>query len=283
MKMEAMFNIVLVERFIASIRKRGEISLPSSLSSKNVETMSTPFLAWIFSQRKNDIDLKIIQKTYELDQKRSNFVVGHSIFEDQNTSNYPELEEKYLKARKIIKSYWPELDCLIEAIGPRVSFLPNDSLTYESSSDPKTFGEIIFNMEHPCVLRWVEILTHEIGHMYLNILLATSHMTPENKSKLAKRKFSNIRQEERPLIGIVHGVFVQAWMMIMAAKVIQGSNYNDDHIGAVRTIDRFKKSFLEDYRTIYDEGLSDIVTGFSSFVDQGFNFLKETEEVLCEV
>lgn len=283
MKMEAMFNIVLVERFIASIRKKGEVSLPSSLSSKNVETMSTPFLAWIFSQRRNDIDLNVIERTYELDQQRSKFVVGHSLFEDQNIMNYPDLEAKYLKAREIIKSYWPELDCLIEVIDPRVSFLPNSNLKYESSSDPKTFGEIIFNMEHPCVLRWVEILTHEIGHMYLNILLATSQMNSEIKSKLARRKFSNIRQEERPLIGIVHGVFVQAWMMIMAGKVIKGSNDNDDYIGAVRTIDRFKKSFLEDYKTIYDEGLSETVTGFSSFVGQGFNFLKETEEVLCEV
>ena len=155
MKMEAMFNIVLVERFVASIRKRGEISLPSSLSSKNVETMSTPFLAWIFSQRKKGVDLKVIQETFELDQQRSEFVVGHSIFEDQSINNYPELEMKYLKAREIIKSYWPELACLIEVIEPRVSFLPNDDLKYESSSDPKTFGEIIFNMENSC-LRSIE-------------------------------------------------------------------------------------------------------------------------------
>ena len=90
---------------------------------------------------------------------------------------------------------------------------------FESSSDPKTFGQIYFDMERKSAFGWAEILAHELGHQYLNAHLALGYKNI--KAPMKERFFSAIRQELRPLVGILHSTIAETFMVLLSRSVLR--------------------------------------------------------------
>ncbi len=243
-------NLDLVKKFIVSIRRRGENCLPTSLLHLS-EKLSTPFLTWVYShQLSMEPNKDKILELAKLDIKRSKTVTGHNIFADAVLETYPEQEERYQDARSVIEKYWNKVHDLIEVINPRVS-LQIEGRRFESESNPKEFGQIIYNMKKESIAYWIEILVHEIGHHYLTVLLGTTKMNGQFKAKLSQTAYSHQRDEERPLVGILHAVVAQSFMIIMASKILKDEKENIDLVqGAKRTFEKASVRFKEDLKTV---------------------------------
>ena len=254
--MENSFDIQLVEQFIAAIRERGVSVLSSSPFPFSKEQLSTSALAWLFSNRNALPAREIIMKVLDLDVERQKTVIGHNIFKESRIETYPEEEAIHEAALSIIKAVWPEFFDLIQVIQPRISFQTEDRSKFESESDPKTFGEIIFNMKNRSPEHWAEILVHEVGHHYLTILLGTTQIAPETKNKFKEQRHSHQRKSERPLIGITHGIFAQSCILLFATNVLLNNSLREKWgEGAQKTFDRYAAIFPNDLKTVEENQL----------------------------
>lgn len=254
--MEVGFDLHLVEKFIASVRKMGADVLPSSHSFSETNNVSTPILTWLFSNRNKLPSSYHLNEILLLDVDRQKHVIGNNIIKTPRNEYFLEKEELYQQAMSTISEVWPEIFALTETISPRISFQTDDRKEFESESDPKTFGEIIFNMKSTCPMYWAEIIVHEISHHYLTVLLGTIEIDGDLKNKFKKLRFSHQRSSERPLIGILHGVFAQTCILHFATNVILDPAYNLIYkAGARKSFDRYSKIFLKDLNTVRDEGL----------------------------
>lgn len=254
--MENSFDIQLVEQFVAAIREKGASVLSSSPFPFSKEQLSTPALAWLFSHRNALPAGEAVTKVLDLDVQRQKAVVGHNVFKEPRIETYPEEEAIHQQALLIIKTVWPDFFDIIQAIQPRVSFQTEDREKFESESDPKTFGEIIFNMKNRCPVHWAEILVHEVAHHYLTILLGTTQIAPETKSKFKEQRHSHQRKSERPLIGITHGIFAQSCILLFAAKVLLNNSLREKWgEGAQKTFDRYAPIFPNDLKTVEENQL----------------------------
>src|SRR5690606_19051776 len=107
-----------------------------------------------------------------------------NIFKERCIRKYQEEEAIYREAVGIVKAVWPQFSELIQTINPRISLQTKDREQFESESDPKTFGEIIYNMKNGCPVHWAEILVHEIAHHYLTVLLGTTKIGADTNARL---------------------------------------------------------------------------------------------------
>jgi len=248
---ENSFDLQLVEQFVATIRGKGAVVLSSSDSRYITQQISTPALVWLFSNRKNLPPHETLAEILDFDLQRQKSTIGHNIFKDRRIQNYPEHEAIHNEALGIIEAVWPKYFELIQAINPRISFQTEDREQFESESDPKTFGEIIYNMKNPCPVHWAEILVHEIGHHYLTMLLGTTAIEVETKNKFKEAQHSHQRQSQRPLIGILHGVFAQSCILIFATKILLNKTFGEKwKYGAQKTFDRYAAIFPNDLKTV---------------------------------
>lgn len=253
---EFSFDLQLVVQFVATIRGKGAVVLSSSNSRYSAELLSTPALVWLFSNRTALPLHDVLDEILDFDFKRQQTIVGHNIFKDRSIKKYPELEFIHEEALSIIKLVWPEIFELIRTIRPRVSFQTEDRAQFESESDPKTFGEIIYNMKNQCPVHWAEIMVHEIAHHYLTVLLGTMPLDAKTKDKFKESLHSFQRQSQRPLIGILHGVFAQSCILIFATKILLDDSSNEAwKSGAQKTFDRYASIFPNDLKTITDNQL----------------------------
>jgi HEXXH motif-containing protein len=178
------------------------------------------------------------------------------VFKDSELHKFESEEILFKEAMSIIVQVWPEIGSLIERINPRISLQTTDRSQFESESDPKTFGEIIFNMKSDCPVHWAEILVHEIAHHYLTILLGTSGIDDKMKLKLKEEGFSNQRKSVRPLVGILHGVYAQCCILIFACNVLlNGEEFEQWQEGARKTYSRYAPIFPLDLATVEQEGI----------------------------
>jgi len=265
---EANIDFVLVQNFITSVRKRGASELSSFSKSLDESSISTPLLTWFFSNRASLPTEEKISKMIGEDSIRSKNVLGHSIFRQKKPSHSQIKNGVYLKSKELIHEVWPDYSNLIKTINPIISFQTEDKQHFESESNPHTFGEIIYNMESNCHVHWSEIIVHEIAHHYLNVLMATNVLDKNIHHKLKQLHYSHQRNSDRPLIGILHGVFAQSCILIFASKMILNPNTKKQDIeGAWKSFDRFSSFFENDLKTIQKNNLLFIpeLTHFTSF------------------
>ena len=223
--MENPFDLQLVEQFVAAIRGKGAVVLSSSHSHYSAEEISTPALVWLFSNRNALPPSERVGEILVCDVQRQKIIIGHNVFKDRRTQEYPDQEGLHQRALEIIATVWPDIYELIKKISPRISFQTEDRAQFESESDPKTFGEIIYNMKNQCPVHWAEILVHEVGHHYLTVLLGTTAMPEETKTKFKETRHSHQRQSQRPLIGILHGVFAQSCILTFATRILLNEGF----------------------------------------------------------
>lgn len=255
-KLEIHFDLELVKKFIHAVRTRGEDELNRVFSDQRYSEiqLSTPMLAWLFSHRQTLGQEKLfIEKLIDLDLKRQKSIVGHFIFEDQKIEKYPEHEEVYAKAIELIATAWPEFYALIMIVQPRLSFQVDDRQEFESQTDAKTFGDIVYKMNSDCPAMWAEIIVHEVAHLYLNVLLATTKIDERIKLNFRNSRFSYQRRSERPLIGILHGVFAQSNILHFSTRLFMQAENEAVKKGAQKTYRRFADVFLQDKETVLAE------------------------------
>ena len=265
-RMDVMFNLDLVRTFTHSLRKQGFSLLPPHLSASfSLSEFSTPMLAWIFSNRSNISETELLE-LIPLDMDRQNNKVGHNILKEKILEKYPIEEMLFNEAVNIINGAWKEFYDLINEINPMVSFQTVERSQFESESDAKFFGQIIFNMKSKCSVHWAEILVHEIAHHYLNVMLATIPMSAETKNKFKQERYSHQRSGSRPLIGIFHGVFAQSCMLIYVEKIQSSDLPQEIKSKAWRTFERYGEIFPKDLETIIEEGLIEDYAGTKKII-----------------
>lgn len=278
--MEAVFKLELVDKFTDSVRKQGlQLLSPDLFASLSSQQLSTPLLAWIFSHRKN-LEIINISELIKYDLERQKTKIGHNILKEKILRKYPEKEKTLNQAFYIINNSWKNFFELIENINPLVSLQTNDRKQFESESESKAFGQIIFNMKSDCPVHWAEIIVHEIAHHYLNVILATKPMSPGLKNKFKEERYSFQRKSPRPLIGIFHGVFAQTCMLIYTAKVQVSSLDKKVKSDAMKTYHRYGEIFRNDLETIENEKIFVHYHELTDFVLQAkesVDYLKELE------
>src|SRR5690606_29916735 len=117
----------------------------------------------------------------------------------------------------------------------------------ESVSDVKSFGQIHFNMKRRTATEWVEIISHETGHHYLLVMFAAFHRqlaidwdTPVP---------SAIRGEERPLLGLMHAVMAESFMVFAAHRILVSPSLANHHADAQALMQRMGNTLMVDFAT----------------------------------
>jgi len=248
----------MVRSYVEFLKEEGAQAVLSSfpnISPQKVEGASLSLLSFCYFSSDDTAQIGKLENLIQIDQKRKAGVVGNDIFRCLDSELYQNHEETYRQAVDLISSVWPEYHAMIQAIEPRLAKTTDDD-PFESASDPTTFGQILFRMDTKCPVKWAEILVHELGHHYLNIIITTHEEQDVFNQPWDETKYSAIRDTDRPLIGIYHGAFAQACMLGLACRILSDSKTSSaQREGALRIIDRFYLSFQKDYQTIQEHGL----------------------------
>lgn len=257
------FNSNLVRSYITFLRGEGQKYVPSPLLSQ-AERMSTPLLSWIYFNRNNPRNIATL---VDQDRKRADHIIGSYLIEEKESLPDQDREEIYFEAMRDIELVWPEMHQLIKTIGPIISF-PSSDHVFESASDPKIFGEIIYRMDSQCPVKWGEILVHEIGHHYLYVITSTKKNGEVFNRPFKDIRFSNLKNERRPLIGIYHAVFAQSCMITYASKVLQSDLSEEKKLKSKAILERFKEIFPKDLETIIEADLLDFDEHIKKFIKE---------------
>lgn len=252
-----MFDFEMVQSYIAYLREEGVraiLSSRSDLSRKSVEALSLPIVSLCYFSAESASEREGWDLLFRLDHERKNAVVGNDIFRNPKSDIFLEKNKIYREAENLIEAVWPEYFQLIRIIEPRLAQTTKDD-PFESASDPKTFGQILYRMDSDCPVKWAEILVHELGHHYLNIVITTHEEQDVFDQPWDETKYSAIRDTDRPLIGIYHGAFAQACMLGLALRILKQDGDNRYRAGAERILKRFQPTFEKDYQTILDRDL----------------------------
>lgn len=241
--------------------------LSSSLefSEDQLRHSSLPFLSWGYFSAENAESRSQWTGLFEKDRIRLRAVVGNDIFRNEQADCFSDKKYLYDEALGIIQSCWPEYASMLTLIHPRLSMTTQDD-PFESASDPKTFGQILYRMDSACPVKWAEILVHELGHHYLNIVLTTHHDQDVFNQPWDHLEHSAIRNTDRPLIGIYHGTFAQACMVELALRILKTASLEKYFPGAHRILETFENKFLTDYQTILSAGVLDFDESVKNFM-----------------
>ena len=261
------FNIDLVRSYTSFLRKAGATHAPALFQNTLLkDEISTPCLSWIYYNRNND--LTYLENLLEWDKKRSEQVVGKCIISScRNTQieKYFKKENIYQDAVNIINKIWPMMGSLIEAVRPIISF-PDHNEHFESRSDPKVFGEIKYNMESSCSIKWAEIIVHEMTHHYLFAVMASWNSNFIFNRPFKDIRFSSLRKSPRPLIGIYHSLYAQSSMIILASRIMQNDFGSYEKEKAEKMLKNFRDTFPKDIATIRASGLIGLDAHIMEFI-----------------
>ena len=261
--MKSFFNTNLVELYISHLREEGAKNAPSSFDLTLLQNSSTPLLSWIYFNRNKDLSL--LDQMLEFDIIRNKQTIGPALLSDHQWEGYRKEKKLYSDAMAIIEKVWPSMYSLIKTTGPIISFIrPNDK--FESASDPHCFGEILYAMNSNCPIKWGEILVHEMAHHYLFVITATRNINEYLNRPFKDLRYSNLRGEKRPLIGIYHALLAQACMITFALKILDSNSDKSIKIKAMKIIDKFKIIFPLDLQTITDCNLINFDPAIRNFV-----------------
>lgn len=243
-------------------------------TDEHLQKSSLPFLSWCYFSS-NDLDKRHRWETLmSLDLARQAAVVGNDIFRNDRVEIFSDKEPIFLEACALIEKVWPDYIAVVNAMNPRFARTTSDDL-FESASDPKTFGQILFNMKSTCPVKWAEIIVHELGHHYLNIILTTHSNQDVFNQPWGALGYSAIRNSERPLIGIYHGAFSQACMLTLACNILDTSGTEQYHQGAHRIFEMFEDKFQSDYHTIQSSGVITFDPHIQAFIESAVHRLDE--------
>ena len=248
------FNTEIVKCYISYLRSEGIKSMPSDLHLQiKVQSLSTPLLSWVYFNRKGD--LSQLSKLVDFDVKRRKSTLGPCLL-NTNTQwvEFTNKEKTYLEAMDIIKKAWPEIYLLIQVVSPIIS-LTRDSDKFESASIPHLFGEILYCMKSNCPIKWAEIIVHEIAHHYLFVMTSVKKFDDFFNRPFRDIRYSNLRSENRPLIGIYHALMAQSCMITLAYKVFEMNTSRKNKMAADKILHHFYKIFPLDFKTIEECGL----------------------------
>ncbi len=237
------------------------------ITSDQLEKASLPFLSWCYFSADNPEKKRRWTTLLELDLQRQEGVVGNDIFREEKFEHFSERETVYEEASQLVAMAWPQYGEMASIIRPRISGTTQNDL-FESASDPKTFGQILYNMKSDCPVKWAEIVVHELGHHYLNIILTTHSNQEVFDQPWDQRGHSAIRDTERPLIGIYHGAYSQACMLQLAMNILGNDNLRKYHSGANRILKSFREKFLNDYQTIRTAGVLSFDAHIRRFLEE---------------
>ncbi|MDB5036774.1 MAG: motif protein [Bacteriovoracaceae bacterium] len=264
-----MFDLGMIESYVLNLREEGGKCLLSSLpdfSERDLEKMSLPFLSWCYFSVDDSEKKKSLRSFIQLDLRRKKSSLGSDIFRSNTCKLFLKKETTYQKALKLIRGVWPEYFEVIKIIKPQLSqTMVGDR--FESASDPKIFGQILYRMDSNCPIKWAEIIIHELAHHYLNMVVTTHDDQNVFSQPWDETKYSAIRESERPLIGIYHGAFAEACMLSLALRIIStkklDSQYRD---AAYKMIEKISPLFKQDYQTAkqhkclsFDEHITEII------------------------
>ncbi len=264
-----MFDLGMIESYVLNLREEGGKCLRSSLpdfSRIDLKKISLPFLSWCYFSADDAGEKKRWSTLARLDSRRSNLVTGNDIFRSKKCELYPEKEVIYQKSLQLIRSVWPEYFEVIKIIKPRLSMtMANDP--FESASDPRIFGHILYRMNSECPVKWAEIIVHELGHHYLNMVVTTHDDHDVLNQPWDEAKYSAIRNSDRPLIGIYHGTFAEACMLELALRICSKREIDPNYRNAAfKMIEKFAPLFEQDYKTSrdyqcleFDEHITEII------------------------
>lgn len=247
-----MFDLGLIKSYVAYLREEGGSCLLSSLpsfSNTDLKKFSLPLLSWAYFSSEEERRLKLLS-LIDRDRERKSVITGNDIFREDDVAIYKDKVRIYRRAISLIDSVWPEYSRVIDIIQPRLSLTVSEDL-FESASDPKTFGQITYSMDSDSPVKWAEIIVHELGHHYLNIVVTTHDDQEIFSQPWDESKYSAIRETDRPLIGIYHGAFAEACMISLALRILKNRETSQDYrLTAIRMIERFGPIFNKDYQTI---------------------------------
>ncbi|MGE4107361.1 MAG: HEXXH motif-containing putative peptide modification protein [Bacteriovoracia bacterium] len=269
LRVSKMFDLGMISSYVEFLREEGVRAILSSrpeISKIDLSKLSLPIVSSCYFSAEDLNRSKQWGELFLRDQKRRKLVTGNDIFRSHESEIYSEKEKIYQEAISLIASTWPEYFKIVKAIQPRLAQTTIDD-PFESASDPQTFGQILYRMDSDCPVKWAEILVHELGHHYLNIVITTHDEQEIFDQPWDETRYSAIRDIDRPLIGIYHGAFAQACMLGLALRILRSKKIDRKYDqGAYRILERFTSTFQKDYETIcgrgllrFDEHITDII------------------------
>lgn len=262
-----MFDLEMVKSYILYLREEGGKCLLSSypdISKADLKRVSLPFLSYCYFYTENSKKYKSLLK---LDKLRQESIFGNDIFRTNISSILLSKETLHQESLQVIRRVWPEYFKLIQTIKPRLS-RPTKNDLFESASDPKIFGQILYRMDSKCPVKWAEILVHELGHHYLNIVVTTHEDQEIFAQPWDESKHSAIRNEDRPLIGIYHGMFAEACMLELALRILASDKMSSHYRSvALQMVERYGSLFKQDYQTIVDQGCLEFDIHIKEFIE----------------
>ncbi len=242
-------NLHLFGDYKSHLRNAGTKSLRSlGFFDDMIDELSTPLLSEVYYNRNSLSRIRILE-LIQLDSDRKLEKI---------------LTQEMEEALEIISTVWPEFRLLIR-LGLERVVKRKAGEKFESWSDPKRFGEIVFSYKRTTVLDWIEILIHEVTHIYL--FAVTSQKKFMKFKNLRQMRYSAIRETERPIIGIFHGLAVEANIVYISNLMLNSNGISIEKDKILKMQKSFLTKFLQDFQVIENEGLHK----FDSMVEGAIN------------
>ncbi len=273
-------QIDLVRQYLQQTRVRGQAAIKEFLLRHGADSVDTKdassiLHSWcIYHLANSDLEIAAFNELLEADRRAANFDLSVNILEPNLVEYDAGKRLLFRRACEILQTAWPQFYELMQVIQPRL-YLPR-SPRPESVSDVKTFGQVHFNMRRQTPVEWVEILVHEMGHHYLFVIYAAFHKrVPAPWDQLVH---SAIRGEDRPLVGVMHAVVAETFMVYAAWRILQESSLSAEHADAKALLGRMAPNLLRDYATAAPFGVFAMEPTLSHLIESAVHIAKQSEE-----
>lgn len=155
-------------------------------------------------------------------ENNKDLIKGIPIYKDTRTFN--EANEHLQNALGFIKKNHPVYFEETISLLTRVEFY--SGLDHSGGSGPRTLGCIFLAEHNRPMVDYSLTIVHEIGHMILNIIRAGAKVYENPETETI---YSPIRDEVRPLWGVVHSAFILKRMLIFFDKIDKEILTEDNH------------------------------------------------------
>lgn len=145
---------------------------------------------------------------------------------------------------------------IVLAVGPESL----QAMTFDGASSFMLWGAVVLNADtHTTALDTAQALVHESGHNLLFGLCADGSLVEDDDG--TTRYPSPLREDERPMDGIVHATFVSARMHRAVARLVESGVLSEDETEAAR-------GALSDHARNFQSGL-DVVDRHARLTPRG--------------
>ena len=133
-------------------------------------------------------------------------------------------------------------------------------------------------MNSDCPIKWGEIISHEMAHHYIFVVLAAKQEKEIFNRRFKDIRFSSLRNEQRPLIGVYHALFAQTCMIIFASNVIKSDLKEEYKAKSFEIIERHRGIFPKDLSTVTDSDILDFDSRIKDFILKASGHIKKPEK-----